>query len=66
MLTALDFIGQHRREYRFDVRYRALTGVGRGALERQVEQGFPFLPSGSQLVLDQWAIQRSAAAIRGV
>ena len=27
VLTVLDFIGQHRREFRFDVRYRALTGI---------------------------------------
>jgi superfamily II DNA or RNA helicase len=53
VLTVLDFIGQHRREFRFDVRYRALTGTGRRALERNIEQGFPFLPSGSQIVLDQ-------------
>jgi hypothetical protein len=64
VLTALDFIGQHRREYRFDVRYRALTGVGRAALERQVEQGFPFLPSGSQLVLDQVAQQIVLDSVR--
>jgi hypothetical protein len=37
------------------VRYRALIGVGRKTLERQIEQGFPFLPSGSQLVLDRVA-----------
>lgn len=55
VLTALDFIGQQRREFRFDVRYRALIGVGRKTLERQIEQGFPFLPSGSQLVLDRVA-----------
>ncbi len=53
VLTALDFIGQHRREFRFDVRYRALTGSTRRGLERDIEQGFPFLPSGSQLVLDR-------------
>jgi superfamily II DNA or RNA helicase/HKD family nuclease len=53
VLTALDFIGQHRREFRFDVRYRALTGSSRRGLERDIEQGFPFLPSGSQLVLDR-------------
>ncbi|QJY49833.1 DUF3427 domain-containing protein [Pseudonocardia broussonetiae] len=52
VLTVLDFIGQHRREFRFDVRYRALTGTSRAQLERDVENGFPFLPSGSQLVLD--------------
>lgn len=53
VLTVLDFIGQHRREFRFDVRYRALTGTGRRALQRHIEQGFPFLPSGSQIVLDR-------------
>lgn len=53
VLTVLDFIGQQRREFRFDVRYRALTGSGRAHLERQVSEGFPFLPSGSQLVLDR-------------
>lgn len=57
VLTVLDFIGQQRREFRFDVRYRALLGVGRTALERQIEQGFPFLPSGSQMVLDRVAQQ---------
>lgn len=52
VLTVLDFIGQHRAEYRFDVRYRALTGATRSQLEAQLEQGFPYLPPGSQLVLD--------------
>jgi superfamily II DNA or RNA helicase/HKD family nuclease len=55
VLTVLDFIGQHRREFRFDVRYRALTNTSRRGLERQIEQGFPFLPSGSQIVLDRVA-----------
>lgn len=55
VLTVLDFIGQHRREFRFDLRYRALTGGSRRALVADIEQGFPFLPSGSQLVLDRVA-----------
>ncbi len=55
VLTVLDFIGQHRQEYRFDLRYRALTGTSRRRLERDIVQGFPFLPSGSQLVLDRVA-----------
>lgn len=53
VLTVLDFIGQHRREFRFDQRYRALTGSTRRGLTKQIEQGFPFLPSGSQIVLDR-------------
>ncbi|GLD35132.1 hypothetical protein Mkiyose1595_13520 [Mycobacterium kiyosense] len=52
VLTALDFVGNQRREFRFDQRFRALTGLGRKALERQIQNGFPFLPSGSQIVLD--------------
>lgn len=52
VLTVLDFVGHQRREFRFDQRFRALTGVGGKKLEQQVQQGFPFLPSGSQIVLD--------------
>ena len=52
VLTALDFVGHQRREFRFDQRFRALTGLGRKHLMRQVERGFPFLPSGSQIVMD--------------
>jgi superfamily II DNA or RNA helicase/HKD family nuclease len=55
VLTVLDFIGQHRREFRFDVRYRALTGGSRRALLHDLEHGFPFLPSGSQMILDRVA-----------
>ncbi|AIJ24064.1 type III restriction protein res subunit [Amycolatopsis methanolica 239] len=57
VLTVLDFIGQHRKEFRFDTRYRALTGASRRGLQRQIEQGFPFLPAGSQVVLDRVAQQ---------
>jgi superfamily II DNA or RNA helicase/HKD family nuclease len=52
VLTVLDFIGQQRREFRFDLKYRALTGTTRRGLETQLEQGFGFLPSGCELVLD--------------
>lgn len=55
VLTALDFVGHQRREFRFDQRFRALTGLGRKQLEKQVKDGFPFLPSGSQIVLDHVA-----------
>ena len=55
VLTALDFVGHQRKEFRFDQRFRALTGLGRNDLVRQVERGFPFLPSGSQIVLDSVA-----------
>ena len=41
VLTVLDFIGQHRREFRFDVRYRALTGGSRRALLRRSRARLP-------------------------
>ncbi|WP_268908678.1 MULTISPECIES: DUF3427 domain-containing protein [Arthrobacter] len=55
VLTVMDFIGQQRREFRFDLRYRALTGYGRKELEKAIEDEFPYLPSGSQIVLDRVA-----------
>ena len=52
VLTALDFVGHQRREFRSDQRFRAPTGLGRRDLKRQVKHGLPFLPPGSQIVLD--------------
>lgn len=56
-LTVLDFVGGQRAEFRFDLRYRALTGVGRRQLVREVEDDFPTLPSGCHLSLDPVAKQ---------
>ena len=55
VLTVLDFVGHHRREFRFDTKLRALTGQTRRGVEREVERGFPFLPSGCQIVMDRQA-----------
>lgn len=64
VLTALDFVGHQRKEFRFDRRFSAITGDSRKKLERQLEQGFPFLPSGCQIVLDKVAQQLVLASIR--
>jgi len=50
--TVLDFVGQHRTEFRYDRRLRSLLGGTRREIERQVEQGFPFLPAGCSMNLD--------------
>lgn len=50
--TVLDFVGHHRREFRFDRRLRALLPGTRAEIARQVESGFPFLPAGCHLELD--------------
>lgn len=65
VLTVLDFIGQQRREFRFDLRYRALTGASRRRLLDQVAHGFPYLPSGCALVLDRVAQEIVLDNIRG-
>ncbi len=64
VLTALDFVGHQRKEFRFDQRFRALTGLSRKELVRQVDHGFPFLPSGSQIVLDSVAREAVLENIR--
>ena len=53
VLTVLDFVGFQRKEFKWERKLRALTGTSRKNLQRDIEQGFPFLPSGSQLVLDR-------------
>jgi superfamily II DNA or RNA helicase/HKD family nuclease len=50
--TVLDFVGQHRREFRFDRRFRALLGGSRKDLTQQIEGQFPFLPAGCHMELD--------------
>jgi superfamily II DNA or RNA helicase/HKD family nuclease len=54
-LTVFDLIGSQHAQFRFDLRYRALTGVSRRGLERELEQGFPTLPAGCHLELDRVA-----------
>lgn len=62
--TVLDFVGQHRTEFRLDRRFGALLGVGRKELARQVETGFPFLPAGCHLELDRLAAEVVLRSIR--
>ncbi len=62
--TVLDFVGTHRREFRFDRRYRALLGGTRRELERTVTQQFPFLPAGCHVQLDQKATEIVLRSLR--
>ncbi|MFI6035645.1 DUF3427 domain-containing protein [Streptomyces sp. NPDC051315] len=52
VLTVLDFIGQHRAEFRFEEQFRALTNLSRNRLVHSIERGFPQLPSGCQIILE--------------
>ncbi|WP_203794509.1 DEAD/DEAH box helicase family protein, partial [Actinoplanes derwentensis] len=53
--TVLDFVGTHRREFRFDQRYRALLGGTRSEVVRAIECDFPFLPAGCHMELTKTA-----------
>ena len=56
-LTVLEFIGNARHEFRFDRRFRALLGGTTRQVERQIEAGFPYLPTGCAMQLDARAMR---------
>ena len=62
--TVLDFVGQHRKEFRYDRRFRALLGGTRKDLTRQILDGFPFLPAGCHMELDRVAASIVLANIK--
>ena len=63
-VTVLDFIGKPHERFRFDLRFRALLGATRRALVRQIEDGFPLLPSGCSLRLEREAQGRVLENVR--
>jgi superfamily II DNA or RNA helicase/HKD family nuclease len=62
--TVLDFVGEHRAEFRFDLRLRALLGGSRTDVTKAVERGFPYLPAGCHLELDPVAQQIVLRSLR--
>ena len=63
-LTVLDFIAPQHRQFRFADRFRALTRNIEERIDRQIEAGFPWLPSGCLIKLDRVATERVLANIR--
>lgn len=66
VLTVLDFVGQVRREFRYDIRFRALIGGTRRQVERAVEADFPQLPPGCAIKLDRIAKETVLKNVKGV
>lgn len=64
VLTVLDFIGQHRKEFRFENQFRALTNLTRKRLLDHIEHGFPQLPSGCAILLEEKARHRIISNIK--
>ena len=63
-LTVLDFVGQAHRRYRIDRKLKALLSKRRFNLQREVEMGFPHIPSGCCIQLDRVAREYVLANIR--
>ncbi len=64
VLTVLDFIGQQRREFRFDAKMMALTGTGRREVADRLRQDHPWLPGGSAMQLDRVAKDIVLSSVR--
>ncbi|MGP4087970.1 DUF3427 domain-containing protein [Streptomyces sp. KR55] len=64
VLTVLDFIGQHRKEFRFENQFRALTNLTRKRLLEHIDHDFPQLPSGCQIILEEKAKKTIIANIK--
>ena len=60
----LDFVGQHRREFRFDRLLGALTGLPRGQLVEAVEHGFGQLPPGCHIQLQRQTREQVLVSLR--
>jgi len=63
-LTVLDFIGAHRKEFRFAQRFRALSTKPTNRVDKEIELGFPHLPSGCVVQLERIAQQRVLENVR--
>lgn len=63
-VTVLDFIGAHRREFRFAPRFRALSTRPTSRIDQEIEDGFPHLPSGCVVQLERVAQQRVLENVR--
>ena len=64
VLTVLDFIGFHRKEFRFDKILRAVTGATRSKLIQDIQHDFPFLPAGCQILLEEIVKERVLENVR--
>lgn len=51
--TVLDFVGNSRPEYDFSQKFRALVGKTNQAIAKEVKQGFPNLPLGCRIELQE-------------
>jgi hypothetical protein len=51
--TVLDFVGNSRPEYDFSSKFRSLTGKTNQSIDKEIKQGFPHLPVGCRIELQE-------------
>ncbi len=65
-LTVLDFVGNSRPEYDFEMKFRALIGKTKTSTFKEIEDEFPHLPLGCSIILEkkakEYILQNIAAA----
>ena len=64
LCTVLDFVGLHRREFRFDRKLNALLQTSRKGLTAQVELDFPLMPAGCSMHLDRKSREVALRSLR--
>lgn len=62
----LDFVGQHRTEFRFDRLLSSLTGLSKRELLDNVEHGFGLLPTGCHLQLQRQTREQVLRSLRSL
>lgn len=62
----LDFVGRLQNDFRFDLIYRAITGLNRQQLIDAVDQGFSTLPPGCHIQFDRVARERVLIGLRQI
>lgn len=62
----LDFVGQHRADYRFDRLLSSLTGLTRRALTENVEHGFGSLPPGCHIQMQHQTREQVLKGLRAI
>jgi superfamily II DNA or RNA helicase/HKD family nuclease len=60
----LDFVGQHRADFRFDRLLSSLTGLSRRQLEAAIEHGFGQLPPGCHIQLQRQTREQVLRSLR--
>ncbi|RZJ68481.1 MAG: DUF3427 domain-containing protein [Flavobacterium sp.] len=63
-LTVLDFVGNARPEYDFEMKFRALIGKTNSSVQKEVEDEFPHLPLGCSIILEKKAKEHILENIR--